>query len=126
MRMPRHFQPGRWAVTVHGLESDREAIGSFDVPLLGPDVGLTVSPASGPAGTTFRFTSADFDRGEIVSTWLTGPDGAVVEGERLEAGGDGQVDFTYTAPMGVQPGTWTMSAYGWVSNHFGVATFTVG
>jgi hypothetical protein len=126
MRMPRHFQPGRWAITVHGLESDREAIGSFDLPLLGPDVGLTVNPARGPAGATFRFTSPDFDGGEIVSTWLTGPDGSVTDGERLDADGAGRIDFTYTAPAGAPSGTWAMSAYGWGSNHYGVATFVVG
>src|SRR5262245_3896333 len=30
--LPRHFEPGRWAMTVHGLTSGREAIAYFDVP----------------------------------------------------------------------------------------------
>src|SRR5689334_7905704 len=36
MHLPRHFEPGRWAITVHGLKSDSEAVGWFDLPVRGP------------------------------------------------------------------------------------------
>jgi hypothetical protein len=125
LRLPRHVQPGRWAITLHGLTSDREVIGFLDVPLLGPDVTLSVSPAGGAAGTTFRFTSPDFRGGELVSYWLTDPDGTVAAGGRLTAGADGHIDFSYTLAAGATPGRWAMSAAGWESDHYGVASFTV-
>lgn len=125
MRIPRHFQPGRWAITMHGLDSGDEAIATFDVPVRGPDLTLTVSPASGPIGTAFAFAAAGFGANESVSYWLTGPDGKAYEGGIIQAGSDGAASFTYTIGAGTQSGKWTMSVYGWDSDHLGEATFTV-
>jgi hypothetical protein len=125
IRMPRHFQPGRWAITVHGLNSEREAIGFFEMPALGPDVALDIDRTSGPAGTTFAFGSNAFRSGEQVDYWLTGPDGRAYVGGAATVNSAGRLDFVYTIPAGAQPGQWTMSAYGMESNRLGQAQFTV-
>jgi hypothetical protein len=126
LRIPRHFEPGRWAITVHGLDSGAEAVGSFEVAARGPDLALGVSPASGPPGTTFAFSGAGFEGGETVSYWLTGPGGATYEGGEADAiGGDGAVSFSYTVGAGTQGGAWAMSAYGQASDRLAVTTFTV-
>jgi hypothetical protein len=125
MQMPRHFQPGRWAITVHGLKSDLEAIGFFEMPPLGPNAALVVDPPSGPASTTFTFTSNDFDPNERVGYWLTGPDGKAYEGGTATAKASGQVIFYYTFGPGIQTGTWTMSANGLASDKLAVVPFLV-
>jgi hypothetical protein len=126
VRILRHFEAGRWAVTVHGLESEEEAIAFFDNPGRGPNLELEVSQPSGPAGTTFSFTGDDFREGESVSYWLTGPDGKSVEGGSLEVtNADGDIFFTYTVPEGSLPGAWTMNAYGSESDNLATVIFTV-
>jgi hypothetical protein len=125
MKMPRHFEPGRWAITVHGLDSNREAVGYFEVPAQGPNVPLVAEPSSGPAGTTFSFAGSGFRDGEIVSYWLTGPDGAVYQGGAATARADGTVTFSYAVGSGTQPGEWRMSASGNTTDNLGVAVFTV-
>jgi hypothetical protein len=126
LHIPRHFEPGRWAITVHGLDSGEEAVGYFEVEAREADLTLDVSPASGPPGTTFAFSGSGFEGGETVSYWLTGPDGATHEGGEADAiGGGGVVTFSYTIGAETQGGTWTMSAYGQSSYHRAAATFTV-
>ena len=92
----------------------------------GPDLTLAVSPASGPAGTTFAFSATGFDADETVSYWLTGPDGATYEGGDAVADGDGAVSFSHTVGgAAARPGAWAMSAYGQSSDRLAVATFTI-
>jgi hypothetical protein len=125
MRMPRHFQPGRWAITIHGLKSNREAIGYFDVPRQLPTATLTVTPASGPAGTTFSFAGSGFQSGEIVSYWLTSPDDKAYQGGAVSAGGDGSVAFSFTIGSGTLSGQWHMTAYGNKSDAMAIAAFQI-
>jgi hypothetical protein len=125
LRMPRHLEPGRWAITIHGLESDREAIGFFDVPVRGPDATLNVNQASGPPGTIFAFAGTSFQAGETVSYWLTGPDGRVYEGGYAEANSEGRVDFSHETDEDTQLGRWLMSAYGLTSDRLGIVAFVV-
>jgi len=125
LRMPRHFQPGRWAITVHGLRSDREVIGYFEVPLLGPNATLTLNAGSLRNGETLIVTSEDFGRSERISFWFTGPDGRVVAGAYyLSSTRQGQVALTYYL-NGFQPGGWAITLYGNESDRLGVATFEV-
>ncbi len=123
--LPRHFEPGRWAMTVHGLTSGREAIAYFDVPARAADIPLMVSPTSGKAGTTFTFASDSFAASETVNYWLSGPDNRAYQGGTLIANLNGQVSFTFTIGSGTLPGMWVMSAYGMESDHQGAAVFTV-
>jgi hypothetical protein len=127
VRIRRHFEAGRWAVTVHGLDSEAEAIAYFDNPGSGgPNVEIQVSEPSVSPGGALSFTGNDFREGEMVSYWLTGPDGQAHDGGSLEvtdAGGD--IFFTYTLPSDAMPGQWTISVYGQDSDNLGEATFTV-
>jgi hypothetical protein len=126
VRIPRHFEAGRWAITVHGISSEAEAIAYFDNPGSGPNLELEVSQPSGPAGTTFAFTGKDFWEGENVSYWLTGPDGQAVEGGSFEVtDADGTIYFTFTVPEGSAPGEWRMNAYGGQSDNLATVTFTL-
>jgi hypothetical protein len=125
LTIPRHDEPGRWALTVHGLDSGAEAIGAFEVEARGPNLALAVSPGGGPAGTTFAFSADGFDPGEVVSYWLTGPTGIAYEGGRTAADVGGRVVFAYPIGAGTRPGEWAMSAYGWASDGLAVAAFTV-
>jgi hypothetical protein len=126
MLMRRHFQPGRWAITMHGLDGGVQAITSFDLPFRGPDVTVNVSQASGPIGTTFAFSSTGFQANEAVSYWLTGPDGRAVEGDIVSANADGRVDFSITPAADTATGRWWVSAYGEESDRLGVVSFTLG
>jgi hypothetical protein len=126
LKFPRHFEPGRWAITVHGLESNLEVISYFYLPYRGPDLPLAVSPTSGPAGTTFAFNTDGFRSTETVSFWATAPDGRAIEGGAITATLTGRAVFTYTTPADAQAGSWTMSAYGQKSDRLAVTTFTVG
>jgi hypothetical protein len=126
LRIPRHFEPGRWAITVYGLRSDDQAIGFFEVGARGPDLALAVNPASGPAGTTFIFSGSGFEQGEKVGYWLTGPDGVAYEGGVVVAGAGGSVSFSYTIGLGTRGGRWVMSAYGLHSDRLAEGVFTVG
>ena len=84
----------------------------FERPARGPDLTLSVSPASGPAGTTFAFAATGFDgrqEGQLLADRAGRHD---VRGRRRRRDSDGAVSFSYTVEAGTQAGTWTMSAYG--------------
>jgi hypothetical protein len=124
-RMPRHFQPGRWAITVHGLRSNREAIASFDLPYRPPNAELTLSAGSLQNGDTLTITSADFGRSESVSFWFTGPDGSPQDAPYfVESAEDGSITIPATI-SGFSVGGWAVSVYGHSSDRYGVASFEV-
>jgi hypothetical protein len=125
LRLKRHLEPGRWAITVGGWESGREAITTFDAPVRVPDINLAVSPPDGPAGTTFTFAATGFEEGERVSYWLTGPDGRAVDGDWLKAGRVGRVEFAVSMNADVPRGQWVMTAYGQSSDRLGMVSFIV-
>jgi hypothetical protein len=125
LRLKRHLEPGRWAVTVGGWESGREAIAYFDLLPRPLEINLGVSPSSAAAGATFAFSAIGFEEGERVSYWLTAPDGRAIDGDWLEAGRNGRVAFDWVANDGTPRGRWMMSAYGQKSDRLGVAAFTV-
>jgi hypothetical protein len=125
LRLPRYFEPGTWALTAHGLSSDREAVVSFDLPPRGPDLAMAVEPADGPPGTTFTFSAEGFQGGERVSWWLTGPDGASIDGGVLDASATGRVRIEYQTTTNTAIGPWTLVAYGVQSDHLALAAFTV-
>lgn len=124
-RLPRYYQPGRWAITIHGLESGNEAIAYFQFYHPGPNATLAVSPASGPPGTVFTFSSGGFDADEGVAYWLTRPDGQALEGGYARPDAGGAVTFSYVVLPGMPAGLWHMSLYGDTSDRLGIATFLV-
>ena len=124
--MPRHFQPGRWAITIHGLETNREIIGYFEVALRGPDATLTVTPGSVARGETITVTGTGFGRGQRVAFWFTRPDGSTVAGTYLLIStSDGAITFTHTFLADTMTGGWALSAYSLLGDHLGVTTFEV-
>jgi hypothetical protein len=125
LRMPRHFEPGRWAITIHGFNSGLEVIGYFWMPDLGPNTPLTVTPEEGPRGTTFVFRGTGFDAFEPVDFWPTGPDGTAYEGGQAGARSDGSVEFQFVFGQETGTGPWAMSAYGMNSGRLGVVHFTL-
>lgn len=125
LRLRRHFEPGRWAITVGGWESGREAIGYFDLPPFTPDIPLTVSPTNGPASTTFTFAATGFDEGEQVSAWLTAPDGQAMDVAAVVAGRNGRVAFTWVTTEDTPAGPWMLTAYGQRSDRLGLVRVTV-
>jgi hypothetical protein len=125
LRLPRYAEPGRWALTAHGLSSDREAVASFDLPPRAPDLPMAVEPAGGPPGTAFAFTAEGFRGGERVSWWLTGPDGASVGGDVLEASAAGRVRIELQTAADAMAGPWTLVAYGAESDQLATAPFIV-
>lgn len=125
LRMPRHHPAGQWAITVHGLGSDREAVAYFQVVYRPPDGSANVSPASGPPGTTFAFAATGFSGGEDVSYWFLGPDGQNYEGGYAVAAPSGRVDCSYATSESQLPGVWQATLYGTRSDHLATALFTV-
>ena len=124
--MPRHYPGGRWAITVEARQSGRQAIADFDVTAREPDVELSVSQPSGPPGSSFDFASVQFQPGEVVSYWASGPSGQGSEAGYVIADlATGRVDFSVAVPADAEPGVWTMTAYGESSDHLGVAAFTI-
>jgi hypothetical protein len=126
LRMPRHFQPGRWAITLHGLETGREIIGYFEVAVRGPDATLLVTPGSVARGETITVTGTGYGRGQRVAFWFTRPDGSTVAGTYiLLANNEGNIAFIHTFLADTMTGGWALSAYSLNEDHLGVATFEI-
>jgi hypothetical protein len=126
MRVPRHFEPGQWALTVAAQDNpETQAVATFTAPLRGPDMTLNISQTTGSVGTTFAFNATQLQAGETVSFWLTAPNGDTYEGGLVETDANGRVDFSYVIGAGAQPGRWYMSAYGISSDRLGVASFNL-
>jgi hypothetical protein len=122
--LPRHFQPGRWAITAHGQRSRREAIGYFELPYRAPNAVVLVTPAQVPTTSAMTIAGSGFGRNDVVSFWFTAPDGRTIPGANLvQATHSGDFTFPYLLGPSAQVGTWTVSAYGMKSDHFGVAVF---
>ncbi len=70
-------------------------------------------------------SSGGFTPGEIVSYWLTAPDGTVLDGAEALAAGDGSVGFGWTAIAPTPIGYWHVAAYGQSSDRLGTVAFRV-
>jgi len=109
---PARAPSGAWTMTFRGLESRRETRVAF-VIAADPPPTATVTPLSGPPGTTFTFQARGFNAIERIDTWLERPDGAIVVGPtEVRANPDGTVTWTWTAPASSIGGQWVMVARG--------------
>jgi hypothetical protein len=139
-QMPRYEPAGQWTLLVTDKNGD-SASATFALPYLGPNVGLIVSPASGPAGASFTVTSTGFRDDEAVHYWLTGPDGTIYAADTIaaferttgksERQGDehnlrhGLIEFAVAIGPDMPRGQYAVSVYGTHSDSLGIATFTV-
>jgi hypothetical protein len=124
--IPRYEPGGSWTIRFEGVDSEKKAKETFDVPMRGPNVELAATPGEGPSGTAFTLAGAGFDPGERVSAWLTRPDGQQVALGETRADATGRVTVVTVAPPDVPPGTWFAAAYGLRSDRLGAAAFRVG
>ncbi len=85
---------------------------------------LSVSPASGKAGTVHRFFSDRFIPGEGIIVWLNTPSGVKPLEVRTIADSYGRVSLDLSS-IGLAPGNYGLVLYGARSNLTGVAGFTV-
>ena len=120
------WEPGYWAVTVHGVDSEREAVAQFEVKTGPPDGRLELSATTLAPGTTLQARGEGFKSGELVSAWITRPDGTAdqVPASPLEPIG-GRIQFSYAIPAGAPLGVWAVTAYGNGSDVILVSQFTV-
>jgi hypothetical protein len=126
-QLPRYLQAGAWTVTLRGEDSRMEASAAFDMPVRGPNAEVGLSQTSGTDGAALRVTSRDFDDGETVFYWLTGPDGLVHgSGSHETSEGSDGMRFTYTLDAGSPSGAWKMSVYGSDSDRLAIAPFVIG
>jgi hypothetical protein len=124
-RLGRFWEPTWWASTVHGLSSGLEAITTFEVLASPPDGTLDVDTTSVAPGGRISFHGGGFANGEVVSVWVTRPDGTTTSISTNLPSTNGDIYFFYDVPVGAAPGVWSATAYGTTSNRLLVVTFTV-
>jgi len=124
------FRDGVWYVTVQGLRSGRQGIGSFRLggapaqapsgPLgvmiqdsLRPNGNGQIVPLAAPPGFNFTFTAFGFDPNERIGAWLTRPDGKAegLDGRLINPDGRGGVRVTFGTQR-LAGGVWAITAQG--------------
>ena len=115
--VPSEALGGVWSITAYGDTSRSAVIATFRVLGQEPkaaDLLAAVQPVSAPAGTTFAFAATGFKDNELISYWITGPDGLVKAAYDREAraNSDGRVDLTWSAATNAASGTWVLTAQG--------------
>ena len=122
----RFWEPGYWAITVHGKDSGTEAVATFEVQAGPPNGPLDADVTVVRPGGRINFHGYGFKNNELVSVWITWPDGSAekLKGSPLTALG-AEVYFYYDTLPGALDGTWSVTAYGNESDRLLVATFDV-
>ena len=121
IRIPRNSVSGDWALTVYGLEGRLPLVTRFTVigvdPPPVPSAPL-VTPTAGPAGSAFRFTIGGVEEWEIVSYWITAPDGTIAYAlpATLMVGRYGVATLEWAPPAGSVAGRYVITVQG-LSSH---------
>lgn len=129
---PEDYAPGgEWVFRARGISSGFQV----DIPFFIDNVAnlptptpipLGVEPQRGPHGTTFTFRAGGFSGGELVSTWVEGPDGVSRDAvTRVYADIDGLATWTWTPPDYVPAGAWRMMVRGTSTHSERAITFEV-
>jgi len=132
----RFWEPGWWAVTVHGISSGREAITTFQIMPSPPNGSIDVSPTSARPGMMVNFHGTGFNANDSVQAWVTAPNqtvsplnctttGSETTCNNLTVSATGEVWFSFTVPAGAQTGTWYVTAYGAGSDRVLIGSFTI-
>jgi hypothetical protein len=125
---------GCYTFTVHGLWSNREASSEFVVlPQVGaaPDSGpttLTVednttSDPSGQHGALVDLFGRGFLAREVISVWITAPDGTVLDYPQQQASDVGSFESTFEFTEQHQVGRYAFTALGTLSGYQVIAYF---
>lgn len=115
--------PGTYTASVTGNTSGRSATNSFTVI---QDTALTVTPANGVPGTTFKLAGTKFNASETVTLTIKGPNGSTAFGPSgQQATATGGVTFIYTTTAASATGTYTATATGASSGLNAVTTFNL-
>ena len=98
-------------------------------PAVPASVNASVTPQSGPPGTTFAFVAQGFEPGEQVGIWLTAPDQSTF-GAGFQATADGQGSIAsarigLTADNSFADGLWSFNAQGVASKKQAIGYFRV-
>ncbi|MBX0331585.1 hypothetical protein K2Z83_28440, partial [Oscillochloris sp. ZM17-4] len=98
-------------------------------PTLPPSVYATVSPTSGPPGTSFAFDASGFDSGEKVGIWLTAPDqstfGAGFQATADSSGSIAGDNISITTDTSFPTGIWSFNAQGVRSGKQAIGYFLI-
>jgi hypothetical protein len=117
---------GKWELDLQGATTGRTAKVNFTVEA--PELAaatVSANPASGPQGTKFQFSAANFTAGETVNVLLTSPDGVSGPLGQYAAGSDGKLTFSFKTYAQSQVGDWSVTAQGSTSGRKATTTFKV-
>jgi hypothetical protein len=121
----RFWEPGWWAVTLHGFRSQRQAIATYRVEAAPPDGVLDVEPTVVRRGNRINFHGAGFLPDEGIQVWATRPDGSARAFPTQIIRRGSSANFHFEVPADAPPGTWYMTAYGLQSERLMIVTFVV-
>jgi hypothetical protein len=121
---PEWAIPGVWRIVIQGVEETFEPVViEFTItaddgpPAAPPPPPYTVTPETGPPGTTFSFEARGLQSGEDVGYWANAPDRTIYPGPRqISANRQGILRWEWTAPEDAMPGKWTMAVQSSVSD----------
>lgn len=99
------------------------------LPAVPPSVNATVTPQSGPPGTSFAFAAQGFNAGEKVGIWLTAPDQSTY-GAGFQATADDQGSIAgerigITTDNSFADGIWSFNAQGVESKKQAIGYFRI-
>lgn len=118
-KAPTSIVPGNWQAVVRGRDS--RVTRTIPFRIFNPDTTtppFSVTPQSGPPGTTFTFTADGFPANARVGYWLTRPDGSIIrigdleyEADEIGSDANGRVIITWAAPDMVElpRGVWHLT-----------------
>jgi hypothetical protein len=131
---PEWAMPGTWSIVIQGTEETFEPV-VIEVTITPPDgppaapppPPYTVTPETGPPGTTFSFEARDLQSGEDVGYWANAPDRTIYPGSNeISANRQGILRWEWTAPEDAMPGKWTMAVQSSVTDEIvSNAQFTI-
>lgn len=117
---PADAPGGQWNMVARGYQERKLHIIAFtiDGPVPTQQARAGVTPETGPPGTTFTFFGEGFNSDNLVTYWLTDPDGRTVrvgdgsdgkEADEAHVDDNGRVEITWVSPADAKRGFWIMT-----------------